>query len=1161
MNILSQTQEKVRTSAITPLEATPSVIEDCYRALFESAPNGALVADPESRYLDANSAICRMLGYTRDEILGLHLSDIVVHKLPQNGGALDRIKSHSSNEVEWRFRRKNGSLFSGKVSLTITPDGYQLAVVRDITEQKKADELLAESEARYRDLVENAIDIIYTQDLRGNYISVNSAVERITGYTIEEALAMNLADAIAPEYLEKAIQMIAAKLAGQEVTAYDLELLAKDGRRVAVEINTRVIYENGAPVAIQGIARDITERKKAEDKAIAERNLLNTVIDNLPDRIFVKDLKSRVIMNNVAHRQHLGVTRVEEVLGKTDFDFFPPEIAAPYIADEERIIRTGEPLINREQPAVDRSGKHLWSLTTKVPLRDRDGTITGIVGINRDITEAKHAADALRDSDEKFHQLADNITDAFWIRSPDMSKVHYISPAFEQIWGRTVESMYADPQLWAELIFPEDRERVVAAFAGLTGSRTGLDIEYRIVRPDGGIRWVRVRGFQVRDEAGELIRHVGVVTDMTERKALEAEMERLRIEHTVVLNSLGEGVHWIDAGGTIKYENPAAAKMLGYEVAELIGMPAHSTMHHTRADGTAYPKGECGIYATLRDGVVRRVTDEVFWRKDGTSFAVEYICTPVFDQGGHSLGTVVVFTDITDRKTAEVLLNENKQRLRLATESARLGIWDWDVAANKLVWDAKMHGIYGVREADFGGVYDAWQKCIHPDDREGVNVKIAAAISGPMDFHAEFRIVRPNGEVRHIESHALVRRSDDGAAVRLIGVNCDITGRMDLEDQLRQSQKMEAVGQLAGGIAHDFNNLLTAINGYSALTLRKMNEGDPLRDNIQEIKNAGERAAALTDQLLTFSRKQVLQPAALNLNTAISGLENMLGRIIRESIEVRTILDPGLGNIKADPGQIEQVIMNLAVNARDAMPAGGILTIETKNVFLDEDYAVQHINIARGPYVRMTVTDNGEGMDERTRQRIFEPFFTTKAQGKGTGLGLSTVHGIVQQAGGHIMVYSEPGHGTTFKIYLPRIDDAVEAPKWTGDGHEDYTGTETILLVEDEEIVRNLVGVILADSGYTVLEADSGKSALSICESYAGPIHILLTDVIMPGMGGSELKDHVTGLRPEIRVLFMSGYTDDAITHGGVLDSDVAFIEKPFTPESLSRKIRDVILA
>lgn len=1156
MNIASETQKEVRTSEIGLSAAAPSVIEDCYRTLFEQAPEGILIATEQGNYIDANSAICRLLGYTRDEIVGLHTSDIVAHmEFPQKG------RSQPGSDLGWRFRLKDGSLFSGRVTTTITPDGNLFAVVRDATGQTKADELLAESEKRYRDLVENAIDIIYTQDLRGNYISVNSAVERITGYTVEEALAMNLADAIAPEYLEKATKMMAAKLAGQNVTAYDLEIIAKNGHRVAVEINTRVIYENGAPIAIQGIARDITERKKAEDKAIAERNLLNTVIDNLPDRIFVKDLKSRVIMNNVAHRRHLGVTKVEEVLGKTDFDFFPPEIAGSFIADEERIIRTGEPLINREQPAVDRSGNHLWSLTTKVPLRDRDGTITGIVGINRDITEAKHAADALRDSDEKFHQLADNITDAFWIRSPDMSKVHYISPAFEQIWGRTVESMYANPQVWIELIFPEDRERVAAAFAGLTGSRIGLDIEYRIVRPDGEIRWVRVRGFQVRDEADRLIRHVGIVTDISERKTLEAEMERLRMEHTVVLNSLGEGVHWIDAGGQIKYENPAAAKMLGYGIAELIGMPAHSTMHHTRADGTAYPVDECRIYATLQDGVARRVTDEVFWRKDGSSFAVEYVCTPVFDREGRSLGCVVVFADITDRKMAEVLLNESKQRLRLATESARLGIWDWDVVSDTLVWDAQMYGIYGVSEGSFGGAYDAWQRCIHPDDRAEIDAKIAAAIAGPRDFHAEFRIFTPDGEVRHIESHALVRRSDDGAAVRLIGVNCDITGRMDLEDQLRQSQKMEAVGQLAGGIAHDFNNLLTAINGYSALTLRKMNEGDPLRDNIQEIKNAGERAAALTDQLLTFSRKQVLQPAALSLNTAISGLENMLGRIIRESVTVRTVLDPELGNIKADPGQIEQVIMNLAVNARDAMPAGGTLTIETKNVFLDEDYAVQHINIARGSYVRMTVTDNGEGMDERTRQRIFEPFFTTKEQGKGTGLGLSTVHGIVQQAGGHIMVYSEPGHGTTFKIYLPRIDEVVQTPNRTGDADGNFAGTETILLVEDEEIVRNLVGVILADSGYTILVADSGKSALSICESYAGPIHILLTDVIMPGMGGSELRDRVTGLRPEIKVLFMSGYTDDAITHGGVLDSDAAFIEKPFTPDSLSRKIRDVILS
>jgi CheY-like chemotaxis protein len=284
----------------------------------------------------------------------------------------------------------------------------------------------------------------------------------------------------------------------------------------------------------------------------------------------------------------------------------------------------------------------------------------------------------------------------------------------------------------------------------------------------------------------------------------------------------------------------------------------------------------------------------------------------------------------------------------------------------------------------------------------------------------------------------------------------------------------------------------------------------------------------------------------------------MLRRILKESIELRTVLDPGLDNIKADPGQVEQVIMNLAVNARDAMPGGGTLTIETENVYLDDQYVSQHLSIAAGPFVRMSFTDTGTGIDEATQRHMFEPFYTTKEMGKGTGLGLSTVYGIVKQSGGDIMVYSEIGHGTTFKIFLPSVSDSVEKPKWKGDRAEGYVGTETILLVEDDDIVRHLVSEILTANGYTILEAADGAAALQLCRSYAGPIHLLLTDVIMPRMGGRALRDSVVGMLPDIKVLFMSGYTDDSVALRGVFASDIEFIEKPFTPDGLSRKVREV---
>jgi PAS domain S-box-containing protein len=387
----------------------------------------------------------------------------------------------------------------------------------------------------------------------------------------------------------------------------------------------------------------------------------------------------------------------------------------------------------------------------------------------------------------------------------------------------------------------------------------------------------------------------------------------------------------------------------------------------------------------------------------------------------------------------------------------------------------------------------------------------------------------------------------------------DIAERKRIEEQLLQSQKMEAIGLLAGGIAHDFNNLLTVITGYSDMILKKMPADDPLRRSIEAVRDAGDRASTLTGQLLAFSRKQVLQPKVHNLNDVVTGLEKMLRRIIRESVDFRVVLDPELGNIRADPGKIEQVIMNLAINASDAVPNVGRLTIETKNVYLDEDYVSQHIEISPGPFVRLSVTDTGEGMDEQTQRRIFDPFFTTKEMGKGTGLGLSTVHGIVKQSGGDVTVYSEIGHGTTFKIYIPRVDEKAQASNREIDEVNDFSGTETILLVEDEESVRNLAREILTSSGYKVLEAANGAAALSICDNYSEPVHLLLTDVIMPNMSGNELKNRIFELYPGLKVLFMSGYTDDSIAHSGILDSDIAFIEKPFSPDGLARKVRDVL--
>jgi nitrogen-specific signal transduction histidine kinase/CheY-like chemotaxis protein len=387
----------------------------------------------------------------------------------------------------------------------------------------------------------------------------------------------------------------------------------------------------------------------------------------------------------------------------------------------------------------------------------------------------------------------------------------------------------------------------------------------------------------------------------------------------------------------------------------------------------------------------------------------------------------------------------------------------------------------------------------------------------------------------------------------------DVSERKRMEAQFLQAQKMEAVGQLAGGIAHDFNNLLTIIKGYSQLSLMELKESDPLKRNIEEIRKAADRASDLTRQLLAFSRRQILEMKVLDLNSIVRDVDEMLLRIIGEDIELVTLLAGDLGRVKTDRGEIEQVIMNLAVNARDAMPDGGKLTIETANAELDEAYARVHVAVTPGRYVMLSFSDTGVGMTPEVRGRVFEPFFTTKEKVKGTGLGLSTVYGIVKQSGGNIWVYSEPGKGTTFKIYLPRVDEPLEEVVERVVAGEFPRGTETILVVEDEDEVREVAVRILSGQGYKVLEATKGIDAFLICTEHDGPIHLLLTDVVMPKMSGRELAETLMSIRPGIKVLYMSGYTDNAIVHHGVLETGVDFIQKPFAVDALARKVRDVL--
>jgi two-component system cell cycle sensor histidine kinase/response regulator CckA len=438
--------------------------------------------------------------------------------------------------------------------------------------------------------------------------------------------------------------------------------------------------------------------------------------------------------------------------------------------------------------------------------------------------------------------------------------------------------------------------------------------------------------------------------------------------------------------------------------------------------------------------------------------------------------------------------------------------------------------------------------------------------TGPLTAANQVTLITSDGTEKWISYNKSPIRNQLGQTTGEVLILRDMTERRQAEEalqrteeQLLQAQKMEAVGRLAGGVAHDFNNLLTAIIGYSQLMQSQLEPGSPMRHDLDEISKAGKRAAALTSQLLAFSRKQVLQPKVLDLNAIVANTSRMLSRLIGEDIRFRTTLDPGLKQVKADPGQMEQVLMNLAVNARDAMPNGGSLSIETANAYLDEMYAEQHVDVRPGHHIMLAVSDNGCGMDNKTLAKIFEPFFTTKEQGKGTGLGLATVYGIVKQSGGHIWVYSEPDKGTIFKVYLPQVEQDGALLPAPVQSESLPVGSETVLLAEDDLQVREFASRVLQGLGYSVLEAADGNEALRVAEQRAGVIDILLTDVVMPQIGGKNLSEKLKWERPEIKVLFLSGYTADSIVHHGVLDEGVAFLHKPFNSDDLARKVREVL--
>ncbi len=837
-----------------------------------------------------------------------------------------------------------------------------------------------------------------------------------------------------------------------------------------------------------------------------------------------------------------------------------------------------------------------------------------MLGEDNGKTRRKGNADTLRkalsESGRRFRTLVENLNGMVYrCRNDPTWTMEYVSSGAYELTGHRPEHLIGNRMLaFGDLIHPDDREKVWDIIQEALRERRPFTLTYRVRDADGEEKWVWEQGQGVVGPDGTVEALEGFITDITEavrsRRALEAVESILTASPVVVFLWKNE------AGWPVEVVSENVKDIFGYSAEEFISgavrytqvihpddleRVAHEVERHSRDRGTDGFMQEYRIVS--KDGAVRWLDDRTFIRRDAWETITHY------------QGAVL---DITDRKRAEERITHLNRVLHAIRDVTQLIVRESDPetliqeTCDLLVKHRGYDGALIVLTDDFGtprffveaGMGDTFDP-LAEEMRRGILPACceAARVREGVLVVNETRELCRNCPILEIcrKSQPICVRLKHGETVygalavavdRKIGVDeeeltllTEMAGdvafalhgieqgkavkraeedRKRMESELWQAQKMEAIGRLAGGIAHDFNNMLNVINGYADLVLSALREEDPHWMEIDQIRKAGDRAAALTRQLLAFSRKQILKPEVVNLNRIVADTEKMLQRLIGEHIRLDFRPAENLGAVKVDPGQIEQVIINLAVNARDAMPMGGCLTIETRNVELDSDYVDRRPGVQPGPYVMLAISDTGMGMEEGVRQRIFEPFFTTKESGKGTGLGLATVYGIVRQSGGHIWVYSEMGKGTTFKIYLPRTQEpACEQGSPRIEGL--VGGTETILIVEDDEAVRELTRRILETAGYDVLTAADGEEALRLWERRDASIHMVLTDVIMPGMSGRELAERLKASDPAMKVLYMSGYTDNAIVHHGVLDDGTHFIEKPFTVLELARKVREVL--
>ncbi|MFN8651140.1 MAG: PAS domain S-box protein [Gemmatimonadales bacterium] len=882
-----------------------------------------------------------------------------------------------------------------------------------------------------------------------------------------------------------------------------------------------------------GVISEITDRKRLERQV----RLRSDTIERSPTGHAVFTRSGRFVDVNPAFARMWGYDRPQDVLP---------------LSPVMLCMDTGVPA--QCMATVDQQGQ----CVSEFAGRRRDGTPFEVrMQITRSIAEdggeifIASASDVTeeRKSQTLIRQWADAFQNTSWgiaIGLPGKETLLACNAAYAALLRRPQEEIPNLPIL--SIYAEEDHPRVKAGIA--EADRVGRSqIEGRVRRADGTLLEVQVGLVSVKAEDGSVRYRVATVQDISERKAAEASLResenrlRLFIEHApAALAMFDREMRYLAASNRWLADFQLPASILGQCHYDLF---------------PEIPERWRDIHRRAFAGEVLRAESDEFVRDNGAAYYLRWEVRPWYAADGTVGGLLIYSEDITSSLAAQSALSESIARFRQLAESIREVFWLSDVAKHEIIYlSPGYEEIWGQKIETLRENPLQWLDAIHADDRERIRGAMARQAEGAYD--EEYRVVRPDGSVRWVRDQAFPVRNEQGDVVRIAGVAEDITERRQLEQQVRQTQKMESIGLLAGGVAHDFNNWLTVIAGSCEL-LQENVEGNPESLELMgEILRATERATGLTRQLLAFSRQEVIEPRVLDLNGIIADTEKMLRRLLGEDVLLETSLAPQLDPVRVDPGQWTQVLMNLAVNARDAMPRGGHLTMETRTADLDAEFVRTRPALRAGRHVILSLSDTGLGMPPEVRARIFEPFFTTKEQGRGTGLGLAVVHGIVSQSGGTIEVYSETGKGTTFRIYLPSTFRSPESALPHAQGAP-VAGTETVLVVEDEESIRRLTTQALRRHGYRVLQASDGEDALALLHRYGGEVDILVTDVVMPRMDGRTLAEQMHTLMPGLKVLYTSGYTDDAVVRHGILQAEVAFLSKPYTPSTLLRKIRQVL--